>query len=701
MDYMQGLNEQQREAVLTDSQHTRIIAGAGSGKTRVLTTRLVHLVKDLNYDPRRLCAITFTNKAANEMKDRLMAMLDGYSEVHVSTIHSLCVLIIRIEHEAIDLPRGFTVLDTADQNQIMKEAYDKLGYSKQDLSYRECLNYISNHKMAHISADDALSLATKYPADRKKSQVYKYYEDRLIELKSLDFDGILLEVYYLLKDNKAVLERWQNRFDVLCVDEFQDVDEVQYGIVRRLAGKNNDLYVVGDPDQTIYSWRGANVKFISTFDTLYPDARTIVLNKNYRSTQSILSHANALIQHNKNRPHKDLVAHNQAEDPVVYQEFLDAQEEAEWIARKIHEMYEKGTPYLDIAILYRSNYLSRVMEQVFSRHQIPYVIYGGQSFYDRMEIKDMIAYLRMISHGDDLALRRAVAKPRRGIGEKSLASYANRAEKHQASIYQMMLVDVESGVAKNNIKKFVDLIESFKEQAHELPLNRLMELIFTQSGLKKHYEDKGEDSRIDSVRELWNDAASFIKDHSDADLIDYLQMISLYTDKEEQESADVVRLMTIHAAKGLEFNTVFVMGLSDGVFPNRNSISEGTQGIEEERRLMYVAITRAKSRLFISNNSGFSFVLQGSSRPSRFIKEMDIEKEVFEMPSEYIQSSEESLQIREHRRSIEIMDVVIHEVFGEGIVINIEDDKMTVAFNFPHGTKTIAMSFAGIKRKGV
>lgn len=700
MDYLKGLNEQQKEAVMSDSKYIRVVAGAGSGKTRVLTTRLVHLVKDLDYNPSKLCAITFTNKAANEMKERLEVMLMGYRNPHISTIHSLCVRIIRIEHKAMDLPRNFIIMDSSDQRQVLKEAYDKFGYKKRDLAYGEVLNYISNNKMAHVSFEEAIKMTYGNDDQKRKAKIYQFYVNRLEELSALDFDDLLLKVYYVLKNNEDVRAHWQQRFDVVCVDEFQDIDEVQYGIIRYLVGERNQLYVVGDPDQTIYTWRGANVNFIADFDKRYPTATTIVLNKNYRSTQNILSHANELISQNKNRVHKDLEAHDTSDVPVEYNEYMDGEEEAREIAKQVIRLKSKGSDYSDIAILYRSNYLSRILEREFSRQQIPYMIYGGQSFYDRMETRDMVAYLRMITSGDDLALRRSVAKPRRGIGEKTIAKFANRAEENGSTIYQMMLFDYENGSAKKNISKYVELIEGFKEDAKVLRLDRLMEKVFETSGLRNFYEEKNEDERVDSVRELYNDAYAFMKEEPNADLVDYLQMISIYTDKEEIQGKSFVSMMTVHAAKGLEFENVFIMGVSEGTFPNERSMSERKDGLEEERRLMYVAITRAKKRLFVSNNSGYSFVTQSRNRPSRFVGEMSLESDTsLESNFEFTQPATKVKQVRKNKRALQAADIVIHDKFGEGIILQLNESTMSVAFNFPHGQKTISLQYDGLKRK--
>lgn len=738
MDYIKGLNEQQKEAVLTKAKHVRIIAGAGSGKTRVLTTRLVHLIQEMKYDPSKLCAITFTNKAANEMKERLWDMLGGYSGVHVSTIHSLCLTIIRQEYKAMELDRNFIIYDASEQAMVVKLAFEELDLTRDDLKPGDAINYISGCKTNHVSVEEAKKLSFG-PEEEAKVRVYEFYVNKLIEENALDFDDLLLKVYYLLKENKAARERWQKRFDVLCVDEFQDVDEVQYGIVQSLVGKDNEIYVVGDPDQTIYSWRGANVGFISKFNKIYPDSVTITLMKNYRSTQNILDLANQLINYNKMREHKDLLAHDESDIPIVYKECNDADSEVYEIVNGIQHFKSCGGSYDDSAILYRSNYQSRMFEKALRKEKIPYIIYGGLSFYDQMEIKDLLAYLRMITNADEVALRRTVTQPRRGIGPKTLNDYLLKAQENNLTIYEMMRLDVENKEAKPNIRKYVNQIEGFKKDSETMELGELLEHIFVESGLRAEYikeevkdlykvagrnkkeldieiknylatrseEEVNSIERILSIRELVQDAKEFEAEEEDADLVDYLQTLSLFTNKQEVEDEAVVRIMTVHSAKGLEFENVFITGVSDKVFPSMRSVGEsGSQGLEEERRLMYVAITRAKKNLFISNHTDFNYVYGGSLSRSRFISEMGIDVngsipsgQRKEVPHEMVEASKRIHQARKNKRELRSQDIVVHEVFGEGILINLKDNKATIAFNYPHGTKTLSLEYAVIKRK--
>ncbi|UPU39929.1 UvrD-helicase domain-containing protein [Erysipelothrix sp. Poltava] len=344
----------------------------------------MHLIADLGYYPSKICAITFTNKAANEMKERMEAMLPDAIRVHTSTIHSLCVRIIREEYEALNLVRNFTILDTSDQQAVMREAYKQFDYDRKDISFREALTYISNNKFAGVDVAQAERMAGSNYHEQKKVNLYRFYVNRLHELFALDFDDLLLEVNRLFKENLEVRDKWRRRFDVVLVDEFQDVDHVQYGIVDALVGDENQLYVVGDPDQTIYTWRGANVDFIIDFDKKYPESETITLNQNYRSTQHILDSANTLIKNNKDRPDKALYANKESEFPVQYATLDDGDAEAYWVANRMLELHDEGHSYLDMAVLYRSNYLSRALEKVLMARRIPYVIYGGLRFYDQV-----------------------------------------------------------------------------------------------------------------------------------------------------------------------------------------------------------------------------------------------------------------------------------------------------------------------------
>lgn len=707
MDLLKGLNNEQKEAVLTPYKHVRVIAGAGSGKTRVLTTRIVHLIHDRGYNPKKICAITFTNKAANEMKTRMESMLPASINVHVSTIHSLCVRIIREEFEALGLVRNFTILDTQDQQAILKEAYTEYSYERKELRYGDVLNYISNNKIAGVSIEQAYAMAGSAPYEIKKAKIYDYYVNRMHELFSLDFDDLLIKVELLFKKNKDILKKWQNRYSVVLVDEFQDVDHIQYNIIDLLVGNENELYVVGDPDQTIYTWRGAKVGFITDFEKHYPKSTTILLNQNYRSTQNILDCANAIIKNNPDRMEKDLHANRENGDHVIYSALDDEESEGYWISRKIMELNDQGESYLDVAILYRSNYLSRSIEKSLVSMGIPYIVYGGLRFYDRQEIKDMMSYLRMVSHGDDLALRRSIGTPRRGIGTKTLEKLFMEATHENVSIFEYMQKQVRENTATAKIQKYVALIESFRAIYEENnSIEHLMQRILDASGLRQMYEKEEELERLENIKELMGEAIHFQEQYPFGTLEEYVQMVSLYGDRDEVIEGEYVRLMTVHAAKGLEFETVFMAGMNDDVFPNKNSILESKEGLLEERRLAYVAITRAKRRLFLSGNNGYSYVMGRGNRPSRFIKEMDGPWLLYENRGVITEQSIEEKVMASYDRTnhkklkLKPADVIVHDDFGEGIVIQVTEDTFKIAFSYPHGTKTISRMYAGVRLKG-
>lgn len=694
MDYLKELNDKQHEAVTANKQFIRVIAGAGSGKTRVLTTRLLYLVDALGYHPSRLCAITFTNKAAREMKERLEPY--GIAQAaHISTIHSLCVRILREEYEAADLPRYFTIIDTSDQQTILRSAYRYFNLDAKSYPMKDVVNAISYYKSNFILPEDAKKKA--FGEDEKlKADLYEYYEASKKKQGALDFDDILLEVYYLFERDQSVLDKWQHRFDVLCVDEFQDVDHIQYRIIRWLVGKNNELYVVGDPDQTIYTWRGANVRFIMNFPHDFPDSQTVFLTVNYRSSQTILDTANRLIQYNENREDKNLESVMGEGAPIVYEGLNDAEEEAYWIASKVENLYDSGEKLSDIAILYRSNYLSRSLEKTLRNYDIPYVVYGGMSFFDRLEIKVFLAYLEMVTLGSDLALKKTVQTPRQGIGQKTVENYEEKAQKDDVMIYDVMLEEYREGKASKAVSRYVEKIEMLRESEKTEPKHVFLNRILEDIGLQEHFKERKEEARIDNMRELMGDIVSYFDGNPESNLASYLQMISLYTDRETKEDSDAIALMTVHAAKGLEFKHVFIMGLSDYVFPNRRSIEESMKGLEEERRLMYVAVTRAKEYLYLSHHGGHSFIHSTSLRPSRFLYEMGILDRQRKMQSVKVENTIMGLEASTEFRN---GDRVVHPIFGDGIVIGQNQQVLEIAFPEPHRLKKIAKSFDGLKRK--
>lgn len=715
-NYLQGLNENQYKAVTSTSQFLRLIAGAGSGKTRVLTTRIAHLIHHHNVIPYKILAITFTNKAANEMRVRVGKILnDEHHGVWLSTIHSLCVRILRQEVKAIGYPSNFTVIDSDDQKSILKEAYKQFNLDVKVYSYNSVLSYISNNKYAYITPSDALTKANGLIGEKNKALVYEFYQSRLKQLYAYDFDDLILETLSLFKQFPQVQAKWQGRFEHIMVDEFQDVDRAEYELVRRLCGLNNYLCVVGDPDQTIYTWRGADVSIILDFQKDYPTCETIFLNQNYRSTPTILKGANSVIKNNRQRLDKDLFTQKESVDKILHQSCIDEEHESRFVIDEIVKRHKQGLAYNDMAILYRSNYLSRQFEKGLLDRNIPYVIWGGTRFYDRAEIKNAIAYLRMVIHADDLAFKRIINIPRRGIGDRSLELLLEKAQEHGCSMYDA--IDKEpflSPRAQNTLVAFKTMVESWRRKSETYSMIELMDLILNDSGYRHLLEEEKETERLENLKELLNDMQSYILENPDSNLDEYLQMVSLYGDKEDNSQTDMVRLMTVHAAKGLEFDTVFVVGMSEGIFPSARSVDAGYKGLEEERRLAYVAFTRAMNHLIITECQGFSYQLQQQKVQSRFVDELD--KDVVEhhgvLPQNTI--SKQSLRNTPSRMyEKHIMDApiddspvlikpsagkvnyrpgqkVTHDEFGDGIIVKLDGPFVMVAFPVPYGVKRIS-----------
>ncbi|MEF9893588.1 ATP-dependent helicase [Anaerorhabdus sp.] len=717
MNLLDGLNPNQKEAVLSTDQYLRVIAGAGSGKTRVLTTRIANLVLERNVYPSKILAITFTNKAANEMKERIKKILgDPSGAVWISTIHSLCVRILREDIQSMGMPRNFTVMDQDDQKTILKEAYKEHGIDKSAISFGSMLDYIGNNKGAEITVDRAYVLAGSFTGEKSKAKVYEYYCNRQKELYALDFDDLLLVTVKMFKMFSEIRAKWAKRFNYIHVDEFQDIDKVQYELISQLAGTENSICVVGDPDQTIYTWRGADVNIIMNFEKDYQPCRTIILNENYRSTENILNGANSLIKCNKNRIDKDLYTNRK--DPEKISHYISAGEEyeASWIANKISEGHRTGKRYRDFAILYRSNYLSRAIEKGLLDEHIPYIIYGGVKFYERAEIKDALCYLRMISGNDDLALQRVINKPKRGLGNKTMDTIFERAREKNCSMYEVLRdEELFSGKAQATISSFVTMIERWKNMVSQKAVFELLEMVIDESGYRRMLEDDKETERLENLKELINDVQSFTINYPESTLDEYLQLVSLYGDKDESLDGDYVQLMTVHAAKGLEFDTVFVCGLSDGIFPNERAMAEGNRGVEEERRLAYVAFTRARNKLYLTESSGFSYILSKARVRSRFIDEVE-EDYVEHLGATFDYGKPKDFVVTENSpinkpvpqilpKSTEPAtrwkkgEQVTHGKFGDGIVLKYEGGFLEIAFPYPHGVKKIMATHPSIKKK--
>lgn len=728
------LNSNQEEAVLDDNQYLRIVAGAGSGKTRVLTMRIAHLILDKNVFPNKILAITFTNKAANEMKERIGKMLgEEVGQPWISTIHSLCVRILREDIACMGYPQNFTIIDAEDQKKILKEAYKQFDIDSNTFSYPSMLSYISNNKCADIDVSRAYKIAGELDGEKIKAQVYEFYEQRQRGQYALDFDDLVLWVVRMFRRFDEVRQKWQKRFQYIHVDEFQDIDKLQYELIRLLTGTSNDLYVVGDPDQTIYTWRGADVNIIMNFKKDFPDAKTITLNENYRSTNAILNGANSVIRNNRNRLEKDLYTNRKSDEKITHYSSASNEYEAAWIASEIQRLHQAGKEYHDIAVLYRSNYLSRALEKALLDQRIPYIIYGGVRFYERMEVKDALSYLRLAVVGDDFSFMRIINSPKRGIGDKTLDTILEKARETHQSMYETVKnEDLFSGKVKVTLANFVQMVERWKNEIAkgDKEIFQIFEMIMNESGYKEYLESLNEPDRLENLKSVIDDIKEFSDTYFDSSIDEYLQQVTLYGNREETMNGDYIQLMTVHAAKGLEFDTVFVSDMNEGIFPNDRAMKDGSHGIEEERRLAYVAFTRAKNKLYLTDAGGFNYVLQANMHTSRFVNEIDDEyiehveirqrdeenifagrstlfkeqKESYRTDKVFLDISDNAGEKQERIRkkeagSYKTGEKVIHAKFGEGVVIACKDGFVQIAFAYPHGVKKIAAGHPSLKKK--
>lgn len=707
------LNDKQKQAVTETNTHVRIIAGAGSGKTRVVISRIAYLINEVGILPYRILGITFTNKAANEMKERLMDSLgDCAGGVYLSTIHSFCVRFLREEIHQLHYPRNFTIVDSDDQKSILKEAYKMYGLEVKSYSYASVLDYIANCKCAGVDPEHAKAISNQYTTEYVKAQVYEYYEARLNAMYALDFDDLLLFTRKILKMYPEIRFKWQKKFDYIHVDEFQDVDKIQYDIIRFMVGENTLLCVVGDPDQTIYTWRGADVNLIMNYEKDFSPCTTIVLNENYRSTPSILKGANSVIQNNKNRIEKDLYTNLKDIQKIIHYSASEDELEPMWVADRLSKLKMEGNSYRDMAVLYRSNYLSRSLEKKLLEHKIPYRIYGGVRFYDRAEIKDSLSYLRMLIHNNsaiDLAFKRIINVPKRGIGNKSVEKIEELSRSENTNMYEIIKnYDICKGKAKTEMNAFITLIEKYRNLVSSMSISMLLEALVMESGYIKMLEEEKETERIENIKELIDDIHDFEEMYPDGTLDDYLQQIALYTDKQQEEEGDFVQLMTIHAAKGLEFNIVFVYSMCEGIFPSERSVSEGGRdAMEEERRLAYVAFTRARKQLYISDARGYSFVLDRTKLPSRFVKEIDEDcilhfghqPEITAIPRQMRIEDNDNKVTSSSVTRLRKGDIVEHKSFGEGVVIDASKGIWTIAFKNKFGIRKITANHPSITKK--
>ncbi|MGL5353995.1 MAG: DNA helicase PcrA [Clostridium sp.] len=611
MDLKALLNKEQYEGATTIDGQVLILAGAGSGKTRVLTYRMAHMIEDLRIAPYKILAITFTNKASKEMKERVRGIIgEKADDMWISTFHSTCVKILRREIEKIGYKKSFTIYDSSDQKVLVKECMKVLGINDKDLTEQEIIGKISRAKDSMQSPASYMREHEANFREKKIADVYALYQKRLKENNALDFDDLIGKTVEIFKKDAETLEFYQRKFQYIMVDEYQDTNGVQYEFIKLLASKHRNICVVGDDDQCIYQWRGADIRNILDFEKDYPEAKVIKLEQNYRSKGNILEAANVVIVNNSNRKDKELRTEQEAGDKIkVYRAYSDS-DEGDFVATNIKEIKEEENKnYKDFAILYRTNAQSRIFEECLRRKDIPYKIVGGTRFYDRKEIKDMIAYLKvMVNPEDSISLKRIINVPKRGIGDATIQKVADFAQGYEVALWDALSEagNIPTLTARNSggIGKFMELMDNFMVLSETVPPSVLIETILKETGYiaelekSKEIEDK---SRIENLKELVSDAVDFEKNSEDKTLSAYLEKISLVQDTDKMgDEDDCIVLMTVHSAKGLEFPVVFLVGMENGIFPG-NSSFEKVSEMEESRRLCYVAITRAKETLYITS----------------------------------------------------------------------------------------------------
>lgn len=685
---LQGLNASQLEAVTSTEGFIRVIAGAGSGKTRALARRFAYLVNEIGILPGNILCVTFTNKSANEMRQRIHNLTGDNDTGYISTFHSFCVSVLQEDSHALQYPKSFLVLDNSDIDSMLKIIYEERGLTLRNMTFSKARDIIEIRKlikepeyyldMLNMSLD---TLRQKYLTATEPSDIifygYLYQEKKCF---GLDYNDLIKFTLYIFEQNEAVKIKWQQRLEYIMIDEFQDIDELQYKLMSVLCGYHKNLFIVGDPDQTIYTWRGANVRYLLDFDKIFPSVKTIMMMQNYRSTPQIVSVVNDLIDKNKFRIKKNLMPTIADGRKVICHHADTSEREAMWIAEQIQALHGEGTSYREITVLYRAHYITRIVEEVFLREKIPYAIYSGVQFFNRMEIKDALAYLRLIAYKDDLAFLRVVNVPKRNLGERRIKFLQEYAVKHQCSLYIALETNLDNEIFKGTkAAQFVALIENFAANYAERQISELLAAILNESGYEKMLRTEGSQERLDNLAELKQSVYEYETSCGEESTLEhYLSHVALFTNNDAADNSDKVKLMTVHSAKGLEFPYVFLCAMNEGVFPSKKT--DTIQKMEEERRLAFVAMTRAQKRLYLSEAEGRNF--DGSPRyPSRFL--LDIEPALLDYtqkPQEgliretkdYLVINERYLADEENQSSLAVGQRVKHSVFGSGTVVDVD-----------------------------
>ncbi|MDO4621895.1 MAG: 3'-5' exonuclease [Eubacteriales bacterium] len=715
IDILEGLNEAQIEAVTTTEGYVRVIAGAGSGKTRALSHRFAYLVNDLGILPGNILCVTFTNKSANEMRQRIHNLTGDNDTGYINTFHGFCVSILQEDSHAVSYPKNFLVLDNADIDDMLKIIYEERGLTLRDMTFGQARDMIEIQKllkvpdyyldMIRMTLDE---LHEKYlrATDPKEIIFYGYlYQEK--KCFGLDYNDLIKFSLYIFSENPEIRQKWQQRLEYIMIDEFQDIDDLQYRLMEVLCGYHHNLFIVGDPDQTIYTWRGANVKFLMEFEKQFPNVKTIMMVKNYRSTPEILQAANSLIAVNRNRIPKDLEPVLPSGSPVRCHFADTSEKEAEWIAGEILRLQKEGIPNRDITILYRAHYITRTLEEQFLKRKIPYTIYSGVQFFGRAEIKDALCYLRILVYKDDLSFRRIVNQPKRNIGRRRMEFLEQYAEKKHCSLYQALTETIDHEIFRGTqAARFLQLIEYFSAGYADRPVSEVLADILNKSEYEKMLRTEGSQERLDNLAELKQSVFEYETTcGEEVTLEHYLNHIALFTNSDAAESGDKIRLMTVHTAKGLEFPNVFLCGMNEGIFPSRKTRTE--EGMEEERRLAFVALTRAKERLYLSEAGGRNF--DGSPRfPSRFILDIDQKLLVYTEPpadaviretKAYIALSARTLRSAGDTSLLPVGTRLRHPAFGEGTIQDLDMDKNAYVIAFDELETPRSISFRAKLKK--
>lgn len=697
MDVFENLNQEQMEAVNSTEGYVRVIAGAGTGKTKTLTCRYINIVKKLGISPNNILSVTFTNKAAAEMKTRIRKVLNNIPTPFIKTFHGTAAYILKEESHSFCWPKSFSIMDTEDQLSLLKECYKDLNISPKILNYKNALKKISiikntlrtDYVELLISENNSSLNNYKFDEWEISNNLFKTYIKKQRKNFYFDFDDLILVTIHIFQKFPDILNRWSSQFQYIQVDEYQDISKNESLLVHFLQSKHKNLFVVGDPDQTIYSWRGADISSILTFDSTYQNTKTITLIKNYRSSQEILDVANQLIKHNKNRIEKDLISIRGKNTNVMYVHSKTRNDENEWLSTKLLEEHNKGTKYNDMAIIYRSNRLSKEIEEKLLSKNIPYRVFNGIEFYQRKEIKDSIALLKLLVYGDDLSFQRIINTPARGFGQKKMEYLTKLALKSNLSLYETLKNNLNDMYLNTKpVEKFLLFMEEMKSKLNiTQKISDVLNELLEGSGYLEYLKIENDEDRLENINEL-QVSIKRIDETEETSLDDYLTQITLVSNLDIKDEGDRVNLLTTHNAKGLEFSKVFIICLCESIFPS--SKVKDADEMEEERRVAYVSYTRAKENLFLLSNSGYDYNIQDNLTISRFVLESNssslniqgLKQEEFEniISNTKFDSSIASRGYRSNISRFSLWDIVYHNTFGYGGIFKINGNVLEIVF---------------------